>query len=126
MAIFAVGLITSALGVFVGAWSIFALSASVTLQGFGQGIVIPSLLNVVLSVVTSSEAGMASGAFSVAQTIGSSCGVTIVGLILFSTINNMTGLSQEQTYEASFALATLYNIAAVLLSLLLLTIYRKE
>jgi MFS family permease len=126
MAVFAVGLITSAMGVFIGDWSLLALSASVTFQGFGQGVVIPSLLNVVLSVVTSSEAGMASGAFSVAQTIGSSCGVTIVGLILFSTINNVIGSSQEQTYAASFALATLYNIAAVLLSLILLTIGKKE
>ena len=126
MAIFALGLITSTVGVFIGDWSLIALSTAVTLQGFGQGVVIPSLLNIVLSVVSSSEAGMASGAFSVAQTVGSSCGVTIVGLILFSTINQSLGSSYEQNYELSFALATLYNIFAVFIGLILLKVYRER
>ena len=126
MLVFAVGLMASTIGVFFKDWNLLALSASVTLQGFGQGIVIPLLLNVVLSVVTSSEAGMASGAFSVAQTVGSSCGVTIVGLVLFSAIQrNVIGEPQFQAYALSFALATLCNTFAVVLSIILLIIAKK-
>ena len=126
MAAFALGLIASIVGTFIGDWSLLVLSASVTLQGFGQGIVIPSLLNVLLSDISSTKAGMASGIFSVAQTVGSSCGVTIVGLILFYTVDHMLGSTYKQSYSVSFALATMCNIIALIASLVLLSFYGRQ
>lgn len=127
MFVFVIGLISSAIAVFIKDWDVFALSVSVTVQGLGQGIVIPLLLNIVLSAVSSSEAGMASGAFSVAQTVGSSCGVTIVGLVLFSAIERtVIAEPQPQAYAHSFALATLCNVVAVGISLILLVLMQRE
>lgn len=131
MGIFGLGLLIAvADGFFGGETS--ALTISVVMQGFGQGIIIPLLLNMVLSTVANSEAGMASGVFSTIQTAGSAFGLTIVGIILFGMIDE-SGVAINSAapaaggYGAAFAVATLYNVAAVALSLVLFrALHRRE
>lgn len=124
MAVFAAGLaIAVADGLHGGAdprW----LGVSVILQGFGQGVVIPLLLNAVLGTVASAEAAMAAGAFSTLQVVGSAFGVTVVGAILFGRIDQATigegsHSGSPAVYAEAFALASLYNLAAVCLGLAL-------
>lgn len=114
MGIFGFGLLIAVIDGFVGGER-WALTISVILQGFGQGIIIPLLLNMVLSTVANSEAGMASGVFSTTQTAGSAFGVTIVGVILFGISDGSGG----GVYGTAFAVATLYNLVAVTLGLFL-------
>lgn len=123
MGIFSLGLLIAVVdGLANGTTSM--LSISVVLQGFGQGIVIPLLLNMVLSTVANAEAGMASGIFSTVQTVGSAFGVTIVGLILFGVIDQ-SGMEPSfivrtaGPYGAAFATATIYNLSAIAFGLIL-------
>jgi MFS family permease len=122
MGVFAVGLLVSVLTGFAGGQSLMALRISVILQGFGQGLVIPLLLNIVLSTVTNAEAGMASGIFSIMQIAESACGVTLVGIILFgivnySDVNAVSPLGGVPAYDHAFAVATVYNLIAVVFGL---------
>ncbi|MBB3288673.1 MULTISPECIES: MFS transporter [Rhizobium] len=123
MAIFSLGLLIAVADGFLGREA-STLTISVILQGLGQGIVIPLLLNMVLSTIADSEVGMASGIFSTIQTTGSAFGLTIVGIILFGIIDE-SGVEANSAvpaaggYGAAFAVATLYNLAAVTLSLVL-------
>jgi MFS family permease len=60
---------------FSGNRDLSTLSISVVLQGLGQGIVIPLLLNMILGTVSDNETGMASGIFTTMQAAGSSVGL---------------------------------------------------
>jgi MFS family permease len=125
MLVFAAGLLASVFVGFAGGRDISALSASLIPQGLGQGIVIPLLLNLILSTVSNDEAGMASGAYSTMQIAGSACGVTIVGVILFSALEHIGGEpasapAATNAYGSAFAIATIYNLTAVILGLALL------
>ncbi|SCB44702.1 MFS transporter [Rhizobium lusitanum] len=122
MFVFAAGLLTAVLSELAGGHYILALSASVVLQGLGQGIVVPLLLNMILSTVSSKEAGMASGAFSTMQIAGSAFGVTIVGTILFNVLEHVGGTTvsthlAENAYGEAFSIASIYNLVAVILGL---------
>ncbi|MBB3656960.1 MFS family permease [Rhizobium sp. BK650] len=129
MAIFTLGLLLAVVdGLDGGGRSVLAVS--VIFQGFGQGIVIPLLLNMVLSTVTNAEAGMASGVFSTIQTAGSAFGVTIVGMILFGMTDGSghesgSAIGAAGIYGTAFAAATLYNLAAVTLGLFLFRALRR-
>jgi MFS family permease len=127
MGLFGLGLLIAIAAGLAGgaAW---ALSLSVILQGLGQGIVIPLLLNMVLSTVADTEAGMASGMFSTIQTVGAAFGVTIVGIILFSVIHEhgTEVISDTETYGTAFAVATTYNLIAIILGLLLFRILHRR
>lgn len=124
MIVFAAGLLIAvSSGVAAGPY-IPALSVSVILQGLGQGIVIPLLLNMILGAVSSEEVGMASGAFSTMQIAGSAFGVTLVGAILFSVLEHfgaatVSTYSAANAYGAAFSIASIYNLIAVALGLTL-------
>ncbi|MDR6903561.1 MFS transporter [Rhizobium miluonense] len=123
VSIYAVGLIVAVAVGFRAQGELFLLVISLVLNGLGQGIVIPLVLNSILSTVGDREAGMASGAFSTTQIVGSSFGVTIVGIIFFWLVET-TGVSDvgrtvSSLYGSAFSLSTTYNLAAVLLSLAL-------
>jgi MFS family permease len=125
MVVFAAGLLTAVLSDLAVGHYILTLSASVILQGLGQGIVIPLLLNMILSTVSSEEAGMASGAFSTMQIAGSAFGVSIVGAILFGVLEHIGGtavLAQPvaNAYGEAFSIAGIYNLIAIVLGLALL------
>lgn len=96
------------------AWLVLALA----LNGFGQGMAIPSALGSVLARVEDSQAGVASGLVSTLQTLGNALGVTIVGTILFAQLADQVG-DQTSLYGMALAWASLYNLAAAAISLLL-------
>jgi MFS family permease len=130
LATFAAGLLLAVLVDLAGEHDGAVLGAAVMLQGLGQGIVIPLLLDGLLSTVSREEAGMASGVFATLQVVGSACGVTIVGTILFGEIERMgriaPGLQPSASqFRTAFATATLYNLGAVLLTMLLLHLCRR-
>jgi MFS family permease len=124
MLAFAIGLLIAVLAGFAGSRDLGSLSISVVLQGLGQGIVIPLLLNLILGTVSDNETGMASGIFTTMQAAGSSVGLTVVGVAFFSVldrISNFPGSDVEPAtaYGDAFAVATICNLAAVALGLAL-------
>ena len=109
------------------AWLILPLM----LNGFGQGMVIPLSLNTILSGVETAQAGMGAGTVTTMQAVGNAVGVTVVGVLLFSLLGQVEGADGAVTADAAahaahaahyghaFALATLYNVAATVLSFVL-------
>ncbi|OZB61446.1 MAG: MFS transporter [Thiomonas sp. 13-66-29] len=114
--LFIAGLAVSA---WVGAHAPAALGLMVlglVLNGAGQGVVIPLALNALLGQVRDHHAGAASGAIGTLQAVGTSVGVTLVGVIFFSALDHASG---AVGYGDALAHATVYNLAASALSLLL-------
>ena len=71
------------------------LVVAVSLTGFGNGLILPTLTGLSLSEVAPKQAGMASGVVTTLQQFGASLGVVIVGAIFYSfatksMINGMT------------------------------------
>jgi len=64
----------------VNAWLMISLMG---LWGFGNGLVLPSLLNIVLKSVPPGHAGAAAGIYSTFQQTASALGVSIIGGIFF-------------------------------------------
>ncbi|MGO4337280.1 MFS transporter [Labrys sp. KB_33_2] len=126
MLVFAIGLAIAIVVGLDGGEDLKALSLSLILNGLGQGIVMPLLLDMILSTVSNDEAGMVSGAFSTIQIVGAAFGVTIVGVILFDTLcrietEAVSTLATTGAYGAAFAIATVYNFVAIVLGLALLS-----
>jgi EmrB/QacA subfamily drug resistance transporter len=66
----------------------WALVPGLVIAGAGLGFLVVPLINVVLSVVPTDEAGEASGVFSTAQQLGGALGVAIVGTIFFDRVGS--------------------------------------
>jgi MFS family permease len=99
---------------------------SLVLNGAGQGLVIPLALNALLGNVETQHAGMASGMVSTLQTIGTSFGVTVVGVVMFALVGEATPTDPGATYGHAMAWSSLYNVTASLASLLLFAIALRQ
>ncbi|MDX3881246.1 MAG: MFS transporter [Achromobacter sp.] len=119
--VFGAGIALSAAGAIVDASNLPLIVAALVLNGAGQGIVIPLAFNAVLGAVRAEDAGMGSGISSTMQLTGTTVGVAVVGVVLFSAIGSpdLPGVAQAQHYGHALAWATLYNLAAVAASFLL-------
>ncbi|WP_296224672.1 MFS transporter [Ralstonia sp. UBA689] len=127
VAIFAVGLILLSTMAQAGT-AVALLIVPLVLNGFGQGMVIPLSLNTILSSVDTAQAGMGAGTVTTMQAVGNAVGVTVVGVLLFSLLGPAEGNSMADAmgsaahaarYGHAFALATLYNVGATVLALML-------
>jgi MFS family permease len=119
---FSAGLALSAVTAATAPANMSLLIVSLILNGVGQGIVIPLAFNFILSGVREQQVGQGSGTLTTMQTIGTSVGVAIVGVLLFSLVETHKASSvnaQLLGYAHGFAVATLYNVAAALGSLAL-------
>lgn len=89
--------------------------------GFGQGLIMTPLLNLVLGFVPTYQAGMASGVVSTVQQVGAALGVGVIGILFnhaLSTAPDGTGLAGQ--YASAFVSGMLYNFGAALLVCVLL------
>ena len=66
--------------------SAWALAPGVFVAGFGMGLVLAPLFNVILSSVAEHEVGSASGVLSAMQQLGSSIGIAVVGTVFFGLL----------------------------------------
>jgi EmrB/QacA subfamily drug resistance transporter len=119
-AVAAAGLVAIALlveGPAHGSLSALLILALIPVGG-GLGLAMPSLVNLVLQTVPSSEAGAASGMLTTAQQIGNALGVAFVGTIFFAQLGSRSGAG---AYGDAFAVAittqaVLALVASVMLS----------
>lgn len=128
--IFAAGLALAAVVAGDTRDSLALMIVALIVNGFGQGIAIPLALNTILGGVRADQAGMGSGVVSTVQTAGAAIGVAIVGVLLFSVIeheNTATPALRAAVYAHAFTTATLYNVAAALLSFVMFVwLYRLK
>lgn len=126
VSLFVAGLGVSAWGGAFAPTSLKLMVVGLLLNGFGQGVVIPLALNALLGQVRDDQAGAASGVVSTLQTVGTSVGVMLVGVLFFSSLSHSVAVGGV-AYGHALASATFYNIAASLLSLLLFTfMFRRQ
>ncbi|MDR3397586.1 MAG: MFS transporter [Pandoraea sp.] len=120
--VFGTGLAMTALVALIQPGNVTWLVVSLIFNGAGQGTVIPLAFNAILGSVREEQAGMGGGALSTMQTVGTSCGVVVVGILLFSQLGASAHGSAELRaigYGHALAVATLYNVGAVLASFVL-------
>jgi hypothetical protein len=114
-AVQAVGLVTVALT----AWATWpgvgalALAPGLAVAGFGQGLVMPSLIRVVLSEVPVSSAGAGAGVFSTMQQLSLAVGVAAFGS-LFVTLAASGGPGTLPAFGVVLGLQSLVAVAIVL------------
>lgn len=99
------------------------LLPALILFGFGQGLSMTPLLNLVIGFVEGRHAGMAAGIISTMQQVGGAFGVSIVGIFFVSILDSDTaqGVPQALRHADAFAGAMIYNLIAVLAAAALIT-----
>lgn len=106
-----------------------ALLPPLVLFGFGQGLSMTPLLNLVIGYVEENHAGMAAGFISTMQQVGGAFGVSVVGIFFVGILASDAGegIGQAGRYAGAFSGAMLYNLAAVLVAAALIVwITRKK
>ena len=79
------GLIIAALGLTIdGLSTVGLIIIAVCLTGFGNGLVLPTLIGVALSDVPPMKAGVGSGIMTASQQFAASAGVALLGTLYFS------------------------------------------
>ena len=110
--------LAAANGALVGPeWSSRSLLPSLTILGFGQGLFLTPLLNVVLSRVEPHLAGGGAGMLATFQQAGGALGIAVVGLLFFGALDGT-----PSGFRHGFELAARYGFAASLGCLALLRV----
>ncbi len=120
-------LIVAASGLVDGAET-FALIPPLILFGFGQGLSMTPLLNLVIGYVEESHAGMAAGFISTMQQVGGAFGVSVVGIFFVSILDGKAseGISNASRYADAFSGAMIYNLAAVAVAAVLIAVIARK
>lgn len=110
----AVGLVTAMTGLWVEALPTVAfLITAVCLTGFGNGLVLPTLIGYSLSEIPVQRAGVASGIVTAAQQFAASAGVALLGTLFFALAGgNAFGQAMAWTLLADLALLAVVALIA--------------
>jgi EmrB/QacA subfamily drug resistance transporter len=105
-----------------------ALIPALILRGAGQGLLMTPLLNAILSRIEPSRSGAASGLVSTMQQVGGSLGVAVMSIIFFMSIDRGRGkgLSIPLAYAHGFAISSIFAVAALVLTAVLLTMLPRH
>lgn len=103
--------------VFFGTHNNIFLSISlIGMYGFGNGMVLPFLLNIVLNSVSTDDAGTASGIFSTFQQTASALGISIIGGIFYSSLEaNSIPLEYMESLHSGLLAGTFCLILAAIM-----------
>lgn len=123
MCIMAVGLGGIGISVSVSGTNlpVIALMVGLFVYGLGEGFVLPTLVNTVLSGIQSTEAGSIAGVFTTMQQISGAIGVALIGIIFFGQLATQTTAESAhlQSYTQAFAVSIWYTIALLLITCVL-------
>ncbi|MDE2581848.1 MAG: MFS transporter [Rhodospirillales bacterium] len=92
------------------------LAAAVFVAGFGQGIAMPRLFNLVLADVPARQGGVAAGVVNSMLQIGAAVSVAAIGSLFFAILDAQTG---PAAYAHAFGAAMIAVVAALALAALL-------
>ncbi|MGW0882370.1 MFS transporter [Streptomyces sp. NPDC002671] len=90
--------------------------------GVGQGLGVSPLLGTALAEVPPQEAGSAAGVLETAGQLGMSVGITLVGLVYFTTLGDS---ESRHAYAHAFTVTLVLNLALSLLALAFVSPLRK-
>lgn len=125
---FALGCLLLAAGMAYVRWTVSGIGDSVSplaflpplaISGFGLGIGIAALFQMILAGVPHKDAGSASGALQAFQQVGGALGVALIGEIFFTWLENAQAWgasSRHAGFIGAMQAASLYVIAAFLLA----------
>jgi len=88
--------------------------------GFGQGIAMTPLLNLVIGYVEESHAGIAAGFISTMQQVGGAFGVSIAGIFFMGILTREASQTVATRYLEAFSGAMIYNLIAVIIAMVLM------
>jgi MFS family permease len=100
-------------GALVDGWLLVAM---LFLGGFGQGVAMPRVVNMVMSAVPISHAGLAAGILNSTLQIGAAVSVAAIGSIFYAALGSQTG---PAAYGNALAVAMAAIVAAFALVLVL-------
>lgn len=102
--------------------------APLVLFGFGQGLSMTPLLNLVIGFSEEKYAGMAAGVISTMQQVGGAFGVSIVGIffIRILEIDDKEGVNLAKRYAEAFSGAMVYNLIVVIVAAVLITLIARK
>ncbi|MDB5410864.1 MAG: major facilitator superfamily 1 [Rhodospirillales bacterium] len=89
------------------------------LAGFGQGVAMPRVVDMVLSAVPSSHAGLAAGILNSTLQIGAAVSVAVIGSIFYEVLGSQTGAA-AYAHALQVALAAIVGVFILALVLGLL------
>ncbi|MCS3431950.1 MFS transporter [Klebsiella sp. BIGb0407] len=89
--------------------------------GFGQGIAMTPMLNLVIGYVEERHAGIAAGFISTMQQVGGAFGVSVAGIFFMTILTHDASLATATRYLDAFSGAMIYNLAAVVIATLLIS-----
>jgi EmrB/QacA subfamily drug resistance transporter len=82
----------STFGTQAGSWEMLP---ALLVAGFGMGLILPPLVDVILAGVSSDDAGAASGVLSSTNQLGNAVGVAIIGVIFFGLLATQASSSAD-------------------------------
>lgn len=88
--------------------------------GFGQGVAMTPMLNLVIGYVEERHAGIAAGFISTMQQVGGAFGVSIAGIFFTDILAREANLTTATRYLDAFSGAMIYNLLAVVISIMLI------
>lgn len=120
-------LIVTAAGLGDGAGTLMLLPPLV-LFGFGQGLSMTPLLNLVIGYVEENHAGMAAGFISTMQQVGGAFGVSVVGIFFVGILGKdaSESIPEADRYADAFSGAMIYNLAAVVVAAVLISLIARK
>ena len=97
------------------------LSLPLVIAGFGLGVSIASIFQLVLSGVPHRDAGAASGAMQAIQQLGGAFGIAFISGIFFARLAHLlqSGAGDHAAYADAFAMAMIYSIVAYVVVIVL-------
>lgn len=102
------------------ALSPWSLVPALVWLGAAQGAVNTPLVNLALGLVEDRHAGMAAGVVSTLQQVGAALGVSAAGMLFGGALQAYADASAPERYARAFASAMQFNVAAIVVSVLLL------
>nr|WP_314267626.1 MFS transporter [uncultured Moellerella sp.] len=104
------------------------LSPILFLIGFTQGMIMTPMLNLVLSKISNSFIGMASGFTATVQQIGAAVGATMVSVILQLALRHISATNDVEKLISAFRYSMSFNFLMALIASILLfyIIYRNQ
>jgi len=99
--------------------SVAWLIPGLLITGFGLGLVLVPLTDIVLVRITPRHAGAAAGVLATAQQLGGALGVAVVGVVYYGTLKGLQPASHAEAFTLSLAILTVFTILAAALVQLL-------
>lgn len=103
-----------------------SLLPMLVVAGFGAGFMIGPLLGTILGVVSSFDAGAASGLLTTGQQVGGALGIAAAGLVFLQPLNGTVLAATPGQYIHAFAAALMVMVAVLVVNTVLISLLPRD